>query len=187
MSFGNKTTKVFIDELAAKQATPGGGAAAALAAAQACALAEMAANYTTGKKFSEHADAVQTFIDELQVARNQFIELADADAVAYADLQRSWRDKDMDDAEKQRIQTKALQIPSQAVVLATTIAQKTAAFLTICNPNIRSDAKAAIHLMAGAAHAAYHTAMVNKPNPAQTNDLQDALAHIRLAEQSALK
>ena len=187
MSFGNKTTKVFIDELAAKQATPGGGAAAALAAAQACALAEMAANYTTGKKFAEHQAAVQTFIDNLQSARQEFLELADADAVAYAELQRSWRDKDMGDKEKQVIQANALAIPSKAVQLAQRIADQTAAFLTICNPNIRSDAKAAIHLMAGAAHAAYHTALVNKPNPAQTNDLQDALAHIRIAEQTALK
>ena len=125
--------------------------------------------------------------DELQSARQEFLELADADAVAYAELQRSWRNKDMGDEEKQVIQANALAIPSKAVQLAQRIADQTAAFLTICNPNIRSDAKAAIHLMAGAAHAAYHTALVNKPNPAQTNDLQDALAHIRIAEQTALK
>ena len=187
MSFGNKTTRVFIDELAAKQATPGGGAAAGLAAAQACALAEMAANYTTGKKWTAVKAQVDAFIATLKSTRERCLDLADEDARAYADLQRTWTDKDMPAEEKHKIQAHALHIPSSLVQICKETAESIRDFLSVCNPQIRSDAKAAIHLIAGAAHAAYHTAMVNKPNPAQTNDLQDALAAIRIAEQDALK
>ncbi len=187
MSFSDKSTRIFIDELAAKKATPGGGAIAAMSAAQACALAEMAANYTTGKKWQDRADTVQNLIAQLKAARHNCLIAADADAQAYADLQRSWTDKDMSAEEKASIEARALSIPYELVLLCNKISSAIQAFLPQCNPNILSDAKAALHLMAGAAHAAYHTAMINKPSPAQTNDLQDALAQIRIAEQDALR
>ncbi|NKX52826.1 formimidoyltetrahydrofolate cyclodeaminase, partial [Arthrobacter deserti] len=45
--------------MASGQATPGGGAAAALQAAQAAALISMSANFTTGPRFAEHAQAAR--------------------------------------------------------------------------------------------------------------------------------
>ncbi len=187
MSFGDKSTRIFIDELAAKQPTPGGGAAASIVAAHACALAEMAAGYTTGKKWQDREAKINAFLADMKEAREAFLELADADALAYKELQQSWRDEHMTDAVRQRIESKALEIPFSVVLACQEVAENIRQFLEFCNPKILSDAKASLHIIAGAAHAAYHTALVNKPSPAQTNDLQDALAQIRIAEQDALK
>ena len=46
----NEPLKKYIDELAAKQPTPGGGSAAALAGAMGSALLEMVCNFTIGNK-----------------------------------------------------------------------------------------------------------------------------------------
>lgn len=187
MSFSDKTTRIFLDEIAAKQPTPGGGSVACVAAAQACSLAEMAGQYTTGDQWADRAERVDAFLADMKEGREAFMQLADADAVAYKELQQSWRDKDMPDNIRERIEEKALEIPFSVVLACEEIAGKVETFLKDCNPRILSDAKAALHLIAGAAHAAYHTAVVNKPSPAQQNDLQDSLAKIRIAEQSALR
>jgi formiminotetrahydrofolate cyclodeaminase len=44
-------------------------------------------------------------------------------------------------------------------------------FLPDCNPNIRSDAKVALHLLAGGARAAFQTVLVNNPNDELKQDL----------------
>ena len=44
-----KSIEVFLDELASKQATPGGGSAAAVMGAQSAALTSMVCNLTIGK------------------------------------------------------------------------------------------------------------------------------------------
>ncbi len=45
----DKSIEIFLDELASKQATPGGGSAAAVMGAQAAALVSMVCNLTIGK------------------------------------------------------------------------------------------------------------------------------------------
>ncbi|RIW10278.1 cyclodeaminase/cyclohydrolase family protein [Veillonella parvula] len=71
----------FVAATASKEATPGGGAIAALTAATGAALAEMVANLTVGKKGYE---AVQPEMEALQVKaeeiRNRMLELSQADA-----------------------------------------------------------------------------------------------------------
>ena len=71
----------FVAATASKEATPGGGAIAALTAATGAALAEMVANLTFGKKGYE---AVQTEMEELQAKaeaiRKRMLELSQADA-----------------------------------------------------------------------------------------------------------
>lgn len=71
----------FVAATASKEATPGGGAIAALTAATGAALAEMVANLTVGKKGYE---AVQPEMEELQAKaeaiRKRMLELSQADA-----------------------------------------------------------------------------------------------------------
>lgn len=51
----SETVNDYLTKLASREPTPGGGAAAALHAAQAAALVAMVARYTTGGKYEEHA------------------------------------------------------------------------------------------------------------------------------------
>ena len=54
----NDTVENFLHALAARVPAPGGGATAALHAAQAAALVAMVARYSDGPRFAEHAELV---------------------------------------------------------------------------------------------------------------------------------
>ena len=60
------------------------------------------------------------------------------------------------------------------------------AFLPACNPQITSDAKVGCHMLAGAARAAYQTALVNSPSPEQRDVLRALLLEIRTIEDELL-
>lgn len=77
----------FVDALASKAPTPGGGGAAAYAGALASALASMVGNLTVGKKkYAAVEERVQAELLELEDTRVRLLELIDADAEAFAPL-----------------------------------------------------------------------------------------------------
>lgn len=77
----------FLDELASKAPTPGGGGAAAYAGALAAALAAMVGNLTVGKKkYAAVEGHVRMAIDDLDAMRAQLVGLIDADARAFGPL-----------------------------------------------------------------------------------------------------
>ncbi len=77
----------FIDALASKAPTPGGGGASAYAGALASALASMVGNLTVGKKkYAEVEERVQAELLELADTRIRLLELIDEDAEAFAPL-----------------------------------------------------------------------------------------------------
>lgn len=177
----------FVSSLSAKQATPGGGAAAAVGAAIGCAAASMAAAYTQRKKDKESGAAAKAdiLINALQLEK--LLAAADEDAVAYADLQRSWKDPDMSDVEKKEIEAKALSVPVSLLETCHDYTMKIHQFLPDCNPNITSDAKVGIHQLAGAARAAYQTVLVNSPPKEEKERLLVLLKEIRHIEDELLE
>jgi methenyltetrahydrofolate cyclohydrolase len=110
----------FVHALAAKQSTPGGGAAAAVGAAVGAAAANMAAIYTHHRPSNKAQQTVggeslaalraQRLMDAINV--DGLLKLADDDAEAYADLQRTWKETDMSYDEKAAIEKRALAIPT---------------------------------------------------------------------------
>ena len=176
----------FVKQLAAKQPTPGGGGAAAVAGALGASAAHMAAAYTTRKKDVESGAAAkaESLMGRLDPAA--VLAVADADASAYADLQRSWKDAEMTNADKAAIEARALQVPVGLLEQCAAQIRDIEAFMPACNPNITSDAKVGIHLLAGAARAAYQTAVVNKPPQAELERLQSLLREVRAAEDKVL-
>lgn len=81
----------FLDELASKAPTPGGGGAAAYAGALAAALAAMVGNLTVGKKkYADVEPQVQEAIVRLDALRNRLVQLIDADAEAFGPLAASY-------------------------------------------------------------------------------------------------
>ena len=77
----------FIDQTAAKAPTPGGGSVAALCGALSAALAQMALQYTIGKKASAaHDEELRRSLADLAAAQRRFQELIAEDIAAYAAL-----------------------------------------------------------------------------------------------------
>ena len=77
----------FLDELASKAPTPGGGGASAYVGAVAAALASMVGNLTVGKKtYAAVEPQVKEHLDQLEALRGDLLGLIDADAAAFKPL-----------------------------------------------------------------------------------------------------
>lgn len=160
--------------LAARQATPGGGAAAAIAAALGCAAGAMAARYTDGPKHAAVATAAANLANVLDAAAAACLTLADADAAAYAAVRAAKAAKDavaIGEAE-----TVAAQVPAELLATCAVHAAALAAFASDCNRWLLSDVQVGVHLLAGAGRAAARTLAVNQPSA----DV-DAVARTHLA------
>ena len=84
----------YLEVLASKAPTPGGGSAAAVYGAVGTALGEMVGNLTTGKKkFAIYEEEIQKILIRLQEARMDFIRLEKADEQAFEPLSEVYRMK----------------------------------------------------------------------------------------------
>src|SRR5687767_7450484 len=73
----------FLTRLAARVPAPGGGATAALHAAQAAALVAMVARYSDSAKFADHAEEIGTIAATADRLRENALGLAAEDAAAF--------------------------------------------------------------------------------------------------------
>ncbi|MBT2513009.1 cyclodeaminase/cyclohydrolase family protein [Arthrobacter sp. ISL-30] len=160
----SETLNDYLGRLSSRQPTPGGGAAAALHAAQGAALVAMVARFTTGGKYEQHTEVISRIVSAADRLREEALRLADADEHAFKDVISSYRLPSGNDTEsrarEQSIQEALLQAaqpPVQLIKLAGEIVELAAELLNVANPNVISDVAAA----ADAARAAASTARVN--------------------------
>eukprot|EP01134_Creolimax_fragrantissima_P000760 CFRG0760T1 len=184
-----KTSELTIGEwvklLGQKKPIPGGGAAGAVAAAIGAASGAMAAVYTTRAVDEKKgvAEKARKLAQELEIAAAKLIDAADDDAAAYARLQLTWQKKSGLSAEEVHdIRAAALRVPTDLLKCCYDQAVKVNDFLPSVNKNIRSDACVALHLLAGAAHAAYATVLVNEPTDELKVELTGLLRQMRAME-----
>lgn len=86
-SIAQMTLHEFVDRLGSNAPTPGGGGAAAITGAIACAAARMVVAYSLGKKsLAEHQQMLGSADRRLAKASAMFLALADEDATAYSVL-----------------------------------------------------------------------------------------------------
>ena len=83
------TIAAFLDQLAARVPAPGGGATAALHAAQAAALLAMVARYSDGARYD--AELINRVVAEADELRQDALSLAEADAAAFAAVAEAYR------------------------------------------------------------------------------------------------
>jgi methenyltetrahydrofolate cyclohydrolase len=83
------TIAAFLDQLAARIPAPGGGATAALHAAQAAALLAMVARYSDGPRYD--AELMSRIVAEADTLRDQALALAEADADAFGAVAEAYR------------------------------------------------------------------------------------------------
>lgn len=140
----------FIYELGSANPTPGGGAASAAVGALGAAAALKVANLTVGKPGYESAwEQAKMIAGELESSERALIELADADAQAYASLAKAYKMPKSTKAEMQErlsaIQTalpKAIDVPLKIMQECANVIECSVYLAIAGNANALSDAKA---------------------------------------------
>jgi len=162
---GDLTIRAFLDSLAARTSTPGGGGAAALSGSMAAALVSMVIQFTLGaKKYADVEEEMRGYLAESERLRGELLELADRDVEAFTAVTACYSmPKDTDEEKAARTAAMQEALKGAAIVPFTT-AQKCLAVIQLAGPvgmkgnaNVVSDAATAIHL----ATAALGSALVN--------------------------
>jgi methenyltetrahydrofolate cyclohydrolase len=154
----------FLDRLAARVPAPGGGASAALHAAQAAALLGMVARSSTGEKYDEHRETIERIIVETDELRVVALRLAEEDEAAFTAVTEAYklpRDTEEAKAARSAAIAKALvgagRPPAEVIAAALAVVGLAEKLLPIGNRNVITDVAAATE----AARAAATTARVN--------------------------
>ena len=91
MDTAQQTCGGFLDDLASKAPTPGGGGASALVGALGAALCTMVGNYTVGKqKYAGVEEDVKALMAKAEDLRARLLALVDADAAAFEPLSKAY-------------------------------------------------------------------------------------------------
>jgi len=162
----NRSIQGFLSALADRVPAPGGGASAALHAAQAAALVAMVARYSDGPKYAANAAAIRRIRDAADELRENALDLAEDDAAAFTAVTEAYRlpkttDRSAEAAERSAAIAAAVlgaaRPPAFVVGVAGRVLELAEELLPVSNRNVVSDVAAA----AEAARAAATTARVN--------------------------
>lgn len=97
----DQSIQFFLDELASKSATPGGGSVSALMGAQSAALISMVCNLTIGKpKYAEVEAEMQALLQKSEALREKLTDLIKADVEVFNRLMTAYGLPKETDAEK---------------------------------------------------------------------------------------
>jgi formiminotetrahydrofolate cyclodeaminase len=148
----DKSLQLFLDELASKAATPGGGSVAALMGAQSAALTSMMCNLTIGKpKYAEVEAEMQALLQKSEALRETLTNMIKADVDVFDRLMATYSLPKATDEEKaarseaiQSVLKEATEVPldcaracAEAIALSRIAADKG-------NPGVISDAGVAV-------------------------------------------
>lgn len=194
--FAAVTVADYLSRLAAKVPAPGGGAVAALHAAQGAALVAMVARYTTRAKDAGHRPEIDRIIAAADAARERALALADADAAAFTGVGTAYqlpKGTEAEQATRQGAITAALlgaaRVPADVVEVADEVLTLAADLLPIGNPNVVTDIGAAADACRAAATSSrlnIEINLVSLRGTAAEDDLADfAAALARVEEISA--
>ncbi|WP_017582388.1 cyclodeaminase/cyclohydrolase family protein [Nocardiopsis valliformis] len=154
----------FLTELAARLPAPGGGATAAVHAAQAAALVGMVARYSDGVRFAEHSEEIAATVAASDRLRVEALRAAEADAAAFSAVVDAYAlPRSTDDEKAERAATiaaalkEACEPPVAVIETAAEVVSLAERILPIGNRNVVTDVAAASE----AARAAATTARVN--------------------------
>ncbi|HZU12756.1 MAG TPA: cyclodeaminase/cyclohydrolase family protein [Chloroflexota bacterium] len=151
----------FLDALASSSPTPGGGAAAAYAAAMGAALVGMAARLTSGRRFQKVRNDVAHIVEQTSDLRRRAESLAEDDQTAYqavADAQSMPRATDEERARRSRCLQEALKgaarPPLELMHCSLAVTRVAHQLATIGNPALITDTASGSLLATAAFRAA---------------------------------
>lgn len=167
MNFGENTINAFLDSLGSKEPTPGGGALSGIVTALSTSLGTMVLAYTKGKKkYADHESLHHDCGNFLVSARAEAMELASADAAAYATLNTLWK---LDDDDPKKLSflddavVQAIHVPIQTMELCHRILITLHAMIGKTNKLLVSDLATASILANASTEIASWTARINLP------------------------
>jgi len=155
MRIRNYKIENFLQELASKNPTPGGGAVAALTGAIAASLIEMVCNLTKGE-----IDLIKQSGEKAKSLRIKFLELADEDCKVFDAVVLAYRAKDKLEIKKALL--RAIEIPEETKKLSKEVGELAKVAAKVGNKNAVSDAKTAVHLARAAAKSAEENIKINR-------------------------
>lgn len=147
-SIKNQKIEEFLEELASKSPTPGGGAVAALTGAISISLVEMVGNLTKNLKLNTGS------------LRSDLLKLADEDVKAFDMVMAAYRSKSNSKIKKALI--KAIEVPEKTMKLSKEVERLARIAVKKGNKNAISDAKTAIYLARAAQKGALENIEINK-------------------------
>ena len=161
----DKTIQVFLDELASKASTPGGGSAAAIIGAMGAALNSMVANFTVGKKgYEDVDDQARDILQQAESLRGRMTDMVKADVDvfnqvmgAYGMPKETEEEKSARTAAIQEALKAATDVPLACAKAAAEVIRLSKPMAEIGNKNVISDAGVAV--LAG--QAALRSAALN--------------------------
>ncbi len=159
------SVQTFLDQLASKASTPGGGSAAAIMGAMAAALASMVANLTVGKKNYENVQGdMEKMLRQTEDLRGKLTDMINADVEVFDKVMAAYgMPKESDEEKNQRsnaIQTalkEATDVPLECAKLCAEVIRLCEPMAEKGNTNVISDAGVAV--VAG--YAALRSAALN--------------------------
>lgn len=153
--FKNQTLKSYLDLLASRNPTPGGGSVAALAAALGAGLISMVANYSIKKSNPPFLNKkMQALLLKSEKLRKRLLDLVDLDAQAYLGVVKT---RNAGPQKKQKALKKAREVPMEVCRLCYGVIQLTPILIKEGNRYLLSDVQVAAELLV----AAFHSAMIN--------------------------
>lgn len=165
----NTTCEKFLEELASKQPTPGGGAASALCGATAAALTAMLGNLTAGKAGSEANDKMALeIIIAADKLRLELAQLADDDAAVFSKFMEAYKMPKATDTEK-AMRTAAIgqaaiaaaEVPMQIANKSLEVLKLARKLIVFGNPNAISDGTVSALMARAALRSALYNVKIN--------------------------
>jgi formiminotetrahydrofolate cyclodeaminase len=189
----DETIGGFLGKLAARTSVPGGGATAALHAAQAAALLGMTARYSDNPANAEHASTIAMIIDEADRLRETSVGLIAIDGEAFGAVAEAYRlPKDTTEQRATRASAIAAAMvtasspPAALIGIGTRLVELAELLAPVVNRTVAGDVAAAVQ----AVRAAVVTSQVNieanltgVTDPRARERLTDVLAGVRDLEQ----
>lgn len=163
------TCEKFLEELASKQPTPGGGAASALCGATAAALTAMLGNLTAGKAGSEANDKMALeIIIAADKLRLELAQLADDDAAVFNKFMEAYKMPKTTDTEK-AMRTAAIgqaaiaaaEVPMQIADKSLEVLKLARKLIVFGNPNAISDGTVSALMARAALRSALYNVKIN--------------------------
>ncbi|MBO6558155.1 MAG: cyclodeaminase/cyclohydrolase family protein [Pseudomonadales bacterium] len=146
----NQKLGAYLDQVSAKKSTPGGGAVAAVMAAEACALMNMVANFTKGDEFSD-------VVTETTQTMERLMGEAEADQEAFKSVMKAYRSE----GEMTPALIGAAEVPARIIDLCVSRLDHLELLATKGNSNLISDIAIAALLFDAAIKSSELNVMIN--------------------------
>lgn len=163
MTYADRPITEFVSSIAAGNATPGGGSAAAVVGATGAALVEMLCNLTIGRE--EYADVEADLIEireDLESRRERLFDLADEDAAAFEAVMAAYKSDDDDRAAAiESASKRATEVPLETAEACLAVVEHAVRVTEVGNENAVTDGGTGALLANAALQAALYNVAIN--------------------------